>query len=219
MGMSAGGQRVTQNSTTSVDRETAEMMRRMWGAGQAAGNAGPSPLLTGAGQFGSYAQGQGNLGLGALGGNQAAVAQLVNPYNEQVIDQNNRGWDQINAATLNRVNDAATQAHAFGGSRHGVAEGVALAQNNLSQAQQTAGLRAQGYDNAMQQAAQLAGYGFQGAQLGANLGLGGVGSPEQWRLMMMRQGFVGPLGSTSSGRSNTVGGGASIKIPFLGGDK
>jgi hypothetical protein len=34
-------------------------------------------------EFGSYAQGQGNLRLGALGENQAAVAQLMNSYNEQ----------------------------------------------------------------------------------------------------------------------------------------
>jgi hypothetical protein len=219
MGMSAGGQRVTQSSTTSVDRESADMMRRLWGAGQAAGAAGPSPLVTGAADYGGAAQAAGNLGFGALGGSQAAIAQLMNPYNQQVIEENRKGWDQTNTNTINQINDAATRARAYGGSRHGVAEGVALSQNNLAQMQQEAGLRSAGYDQAMQQAAQLAGYGFQGAGMNANLGLGGVGSPEQWRLMMMRQGFVGPLGSATSGRSNTVNGEASFSIPFLGGKK
>lgn len=206
------GQRTTQNSTTSVDKETADWMRSIWGAGQAAGNAGPSPLLTGAAGYGSAAQRGGQLGMDALGGSQGAVSQLMNPYIHDVMEQNNNAWGQINQQTSNQVDDAATKARAFGGSRHGVAEGVALGQNNMAQAQQNAGLLSQGYTDAMQQAGALAGYGFQGAGMNQGLGMAGVGSPELWRMLAMKQGFMGPMGSTSSGRQNTVAANGGFKI-------
>jgi len=50
------------------------------------------------------------------------------------------------------------------------------------------------YENAINQAGPLAGYGFQGANLNANLGFSGVGNGDQWR---GRKGFIQPTGTDS----------------------
>lgn len=67
---------------------------------------------------------------------------LMNPYDQRVIDAKNANWQKTNLQTMNQVNDAATRAGAFGGSHHGVAEGVPLASNNQAQATQAARLAA-----------------------------------------------------------------------------
>jgi hypothetical protein len=110
----------------------------------------------------------GNLGFSALTGDPNALAQFQNPYQQQVIDANNADWAHTNVQTQNQVNDAATQAGAFGGSRHGVAEGVALSNNNRAQQDQLAQLRSQGYNDAMSRAYQTANLGLSGG-----VGMGG----------------------------------------------
>jgi hypothetical protein len=200
-GKSAGGQRETQNSQTSVDPATAQRIQQMWEAAQAAGQAGPSPLATGAAGYNTGAMNAGNLGMGALSGDPNAVSTLMNPYQQQVIGAANNQWDQTDQHTMNAVNDRATQAGAFGGSRQGVATGVALGQNNLNRNSQISGLLSSGFDNTMNRAGNLAGMGFAGAQSNANLGMGGVGSPQQWLMQMLSQGFH-PTGQTSSGSSS-----------------
>jgi hypothetical protein len=202
--------KTTQNNATSFDPNSSAYVEHMRQQALAAGNAGPSPLLNGAAGYGTNAQTAGNLGFGALSGDPAAMQRLMNPYQQQVLDANNAQWQHTNAQTMNQVNDAATKAGAFGGSRHGVAEGVALANNNMAQQGQTANLLQSGYNNAVGQAGQLAGMGFQGAQLNSNLGFGGVGSPEQWKLNMMNQGWTGPTGQTSSGAQTQFKGGFSL---------
>jgi hypothetical protein len=207
---SANVQKTTNNNASSFDPNSSAYVEQMRQQALAAGNAGPSPLLNGAASTGTNAQTAGNLGFGALSGDPNAMAKLMNPYQQQVLDANNAQWQHTNAQTLNQVNDAATGANAFGGSRQGVAEGVALSNNNMAQQSQTAGLLQSGYNNAIGQASQLAGYGMQGAQMNSNLGFGGVGSPEQWKLNMMNQGWTGPTGQTSSGAQTTAG--ASAKM-------
>lgn len=220
MAGSAKGERTTQKETGSnfVDQGTQDYLNKIRGAGQAAGAAGPSPLLGGASDYYSGLMKGGNLGFGALSGDAASAQQLMNPYQNQVIDQNNAQWQKINAQTANQVDDAATRAGAFGGSRHGVAAGVALANNNQAQAGQTAGLLNQGYSDMQQRAASLAGLGFAGAGQNANLGFGGVGSPDAWMLNMLKQGYMGPLGQQqqSGGSTATTQGGFGFKVPFLG---
>jgi hypothetical protein len=212
-----GGSKSTSTNQHSqrVDPFTQGQYKDIWNAGNAAANAGPGPLLTGAAGYGSAAQAAGNLGFGAMSGDPRAVGQLMNPYQQQVIDANNAAWQKTNLQTGNQVNDAAARAGAFGGSRHGVTAGVALANNNMAQAQQTAGLLQGGYRDAMQQASALAGYGFQGAGLNTNLGFGGVGSPEMWRLQMMKQGFMAPMGMDESSvtRNTNIGGSFGIGRP------
>jgi hypothetical protein len=125
---------------------------------------------------------------------------MMNPYQSQVIDANNKNWQKINANTVNQTNDAATAAGAFGGSRHGVAEGVALSENNDKQAAQDAGLMQTGFESTMNRAGQA-----------ANLGFGAAGqaaqqmSPEERRLALQKQAFLGPQGQQSSGAQTTMG--------------
>lgn len=207
MSKSGGGHadRQTQSSQTGVDPATMAYMKKMWDAAQAAGQAGPSPLLTGASDYNTGMMGAGARGVAALGGDADATKALMNPYQQQVIGAANQQWDQNDAYTQNAANDAATKAGAFGGGRHGVMAGVAQGQNNMNRNSQISGLLSSGFDNTMNRAGMLAQGGFQGAQANANLGMGGVGSPQQWLLEMMKKGFMGPTGTTSSGSGSQVG--------------
>lgn len=101
-------------------------------------------------------QGAGYQGLSALQGNPRAVQAMMNPYQQQVVDANNLQWQKTNQQTMNALDGQATQAGAFGGSRAAVAQGAALAGNNLAQQQQNAGLLYSGYNGAMDRAQQLA---------------------------------------------------------------
>lgn len=200
-----GHQKQTQHEQQSVDANTGNQLGDIQRAFQWAGQAGPSPLLNQAGFYGTAAQQAGNLGFGALSGNQAALSSLLNPYTQNVIDANNANWQHTNAQTANQIADLATRGGAFGGSRYGVALGTALANNNGAQQTQTANLLSQGYNNAIGQATNLAGLGFQGAGLNSNLGFGGVGSPSQWLAQMLKQGFIMPTGTQSSGAGSNTG--------------
>lgn len=187
-----------QTQTTSIDPATQAYQQQVRNASAAAGAAGPGSVLTGSAGYGTAAQGAGATGLAALSGNPGAVSSLMNPYLQGVIGANNTAWQKINAQTQNQISDQATQANAFGGSRQGVASGVAQANNNAAQAQQNAGLLSSGYDTAMQQASQLANFGQQGANANANLGFGGVGNNALWNARMLQQGMVGPYGQTTT---------------------
>jgi len=199
LGKSKGRQTQDFHDQSSIDQATQGYMQQIRDAALAAGNAGPSPLVTGASDYNTALQTAGTLGVNAGSGDAAALSKLMNPYQQQVIDANNANWQHTNAATMQQINDAATRAGAFGGSRQGVATGVALANNNLAQQNQTAGLLSSGYNNAINQANQLTGYGLTGATNNANLGLGGVGSPQAWLMNLLKQGYIGPYGQMSSG--------------------
>jgi hypothetical protein len=112
----------------------------------------------------------GNLGLGALSGDPNSVSQMMNPYQSNVLDMVSGRYGDLANMTRMNVNDAATRAGAFGGSRHGVAEGVALGELSKGMGQQMAGLQYQGFNDAMGRAQGLANLG-----LGANGQLGQMG--------------------------------------------
>jgi hypothetical protein len=211
-------QKTTQNQNASVDTTTRDWLNQIFNAAQASGEAGPSPLATGASNYFGATQAAGQQALNALAGNPAAAQQLMNPYQSQVIDALNKQYDVSNKQAINAVNNQATLANAFGGSRQGVAAGTALAANARNQNQQVAGLLNQGYSDTMNRASQLAGLGFGGANANANLGLQGVGSPSQWLFQQMRQGYIQPTGGTSGGATTTAGGSTEgkFKIPFFG---
>lgn len=195
----------TENQNYSVDTQTRQYMQGVQNAALNAGMEGPSPLLTGAAQYGTGLQNAGATGAAALGGNQAAINTLMNPYQQSVIDANAANWAKINQQTQNQVNDRATLAGAFGGSRHGVATGVALGANNMAQGAQTAALLQGGYNDAMQRAAQGAQLGLQGAGLNFGLGQAGVGSPNAYLLQRLREGYLGPSGGTAGGATTSGG--------------
>ncbi len=211
-------QKTTENGQQGVDPTTFGRMGELWNAGQAAGLAGPSPLVTGASVYNTGLQNAGQQGLAAMQGDQNATAAMMNPYQSQVIDATNQQWNQNDQHTMNAVNDRATMAGAFGGSRHGVATGTALAQNNMNRNQAVSGLLYGGFNDTMGRAGQLAGMGAYGAEQNANLGMGGVGSPQQWYLNQLKGGYAGPTGTTRSGAQTTFGANTEggFKIPFFG---
>lgn len=209
---SGGAQRQTQNSQTSVDANTAGQMGSIWNAGVASGNAGPSGLLTDAAGYNSGLMSQGATGAAALGGDAAATQKLMDPYQQQVMDANDKAYQKTQAQSVNQTNDLATKAGAFGGSRHGVAEGVALGNNAAAHDAQNAGLLYGGYNDAMGRASTLAQMGGAAGAMNSQLGMQGVGSPEQWRLQQMKAGFMGPTGQTSSGAQAGVQGSAGFSL-------
>lgn len=79
---------------------------------------------------------------------QGNVQDYMNPYIEQVesraIDNAGRAFQQ----NLNGISANAVSAGAFGGSRQGIAEGVAAAENARQVGDMSAQLRAQGFDTA-----------------------------------------------------------------------
>lgn len=78
----------------------------------------------------------------------------MNPYTQGVIDRSVADAQRQQAMSLNDVGAAATAARAFGGSRHGVAEGVAIGENSRNLADLVARLNAENFMQA-QQAAQF----------------------------------------------------------------
>lgn len=173
------------------------------GAPGSAGTYGLTPEQIAAAQnWGGYAN-AGNLGLGALSGNQGAVDQLMNPYLNNVVDATRGDYDNLRARTSQGINDQATAARAFGGSRHGVAEGVALGEVGRAEGSTLAGLRYQGFNDAMGRAGSLANLGMQANGELANFGdyrrrLAESNDPALRRLAIL-QGAAGlPSGTTTS---------------------
>jgi hypothetical protein len=167
---------------------------------------------------GTFSGGQtaGQAGLDALTGNAAAQQQFMNPYQSQVMDQMTKQFGVQNQMTEQQMNDAATRAGAFGGSRHGVATGVALGENQRNQGMQMAGLLNSGFEGAMGRAGQVAGLGQNAAQLGANLGMT-AGSPDLWKMNVLKQGMAGMPYQTygkQSGYGASVG--AKSANPWFG---
>lgn len=194
----------SNKSRSGVSKATNQRASDIWRAAQQASGAVPS-TVTGAQDFYTNAQNTGRAGLDALSGNAGAQQQFMNPYQQGVIDRMNEQFGVQNQMTTNNINDQATQAGAFGGSRHGVAQGVALGENARNQGMLTAGLLNQGFDNSMNRAAQTAGLGFDAAGAGATLGMQ-AGSPALWRMNTLQRGFNPIQTSRSSGFNLGFGG-------------
>ena len=212
MSFSIGGSKGKNKGSSAVDPKTSDYMERVRQAATGAGQAGPSPLVTGATSYYDSLMKNGNLGMGALSGDPNAASQLMNPYQQQVITATNAQWNNADQNTMNAVDQRATMAGSFGGSRHGVATGVALGENNRNRMAQNASLLYGGFNDAMGRANNLAGYGFAGAGENANLGMGGVGNPQQWMMEMLKRGYMGPYGGTTAGSGYQVGGQAGYSF-------
>ena len=177
---------------------TQKMQKEAWRATQDAANAGVPGAIGRAGDYYGSGMGAGRTGLDALSGNADATQRLMNPWQQQVADKMTENFQYQNKQTENQMNDAATRAGAFGGSRHGVATGVALGENQRNQGMQMAGLLQGGFDQTMNRAGQLAGYGMGAAEQGANLGMT-AGNQQLWRMNTLNRGFNPLQRSTSSG--------------------
>jgi len=86
---------------------------------------------------------------------QGQAERLMNPYIQGVIDPTRQEFDRMRSMGRQQIGDQATAAGAFGGSRHGVAEGVNRGEIDRAQGQTIADLYAGGYDKSMQNALQL----------------------------------------------------------------
>lgn len=213
-GASASGTKGSSTTVNSLAPGEQGWINDIQKASQGAANYGPGANVQGAADTYTGMQNAGAIGAGALSGNAANTQQLMNPYQQQVIDQMSNQWGNINAQTAQQVNGNATTAGAFGGSRSAVAQGAALSQNNIAQAGQTAGLLSSGYSDAMGRASQLAQMGGQAAGANAQLGMQGVGNPDLWRQLVLKNGLMGLPYGTSSGTSNSsVSGSAHFGAP------
>lgn len=99
----------------------------------------------------------------ATGYNPATIAgtdlsQYMNPYTQEVIDRSLSDIERARMAQANNLGFAATQAGAFGGSRHGVAEALSNEAYAKQAADTAAGLRQQAYNQALTSAGQDVGY-------------------------------------------------------------
>ena len=163
----------SKTQTQGVDNVTAGRQHAVFAAGQALA-AQPLAPVNGAvnSALGNYqgAATAGNLGLGALSGNQADVSQLMSPFQQNVIDQVNAQYGRGAANITNSINANAAAAGAFGGNRAAVAQGQGLSDLANQQALQVAGITNQGYGQAMNQASQLANLG-----MSANGNAAGIG--------------------------------------------
>lgn len=213
--MKIGGstQHQSQSSQSGPDAQTQAYVTQIMNLARGAGYNGPGSTLTGANNYFSGLEGAGATGAAALGGDAGAVASLMNPYQQQVIDAMNKQFATSNQGVANQLDANATAAGAFGGSRADVAKGAALAANQQNQNAQIAQLLSGGYSNAMNQAATAAGLGLQGAQGGVQLGSMGIDNPALWQMLMLKGGFMGlPYGTTSSGTSNGNSGSAGFSL-------
>lgn len=84
----------------------------------------------------------------------AGLGQYMNPFQQQVIDSSVGTMDRARQMTMNGVGAQATDAGAFGGSRHGVADSLTNEAFMRESGNMAAGLNAQNYGQAMGYAGQ-----------------------------------------------------------------
>ena len=139
------------------------------------------------------------MGAGA-GTGAGSIADFTSPFQQQVIDESLRQFDESRQAGLQNISDMAVAQGAFGGGRQGALEGQFLADTALGRAGLEAQLRAQGFADAAARRGQA--FQQQQALAGARAGLAG----QQFGLSnFMRQGVgqdisaLGSLGALRQG--------------------
>lgn len=135
--MGKSGKKTTSKTTgmQTLDSGSQGYVDQMRQYGQGAG------ALINAG--GSYFTGPQTMSIGEQ------ISPFMNPYMGNVIGALGNEYDHLRDQAGMRTNQAATAAGAFGGSRHGIAEGVRMGELDRAQMSQTAGLLQSGYQNAM----------------------------------------------------------------------
>ena len=122
--------------------------------GLVGGNAGPIALFSP--QNVSQAGSQGLQG--AMAGTNAVLASpisyssFMNPYTDEVIDRTQADIQRQQTMAQNQLDASASAAGAFGGSRHGVAQGQLAGEYGRLAADTLAGQRAAGFDRSVQNA-------------------------------------------------------------------
>ena len=93
------------------------------------------------------------MGAGA-GPGAGSIADFTSPFQQQVIDESLRQFDQSRAGGLTQIADRALDVGAFGGGRQGALEGQFMADTALGRAGLEATLRQQGFADAAARRAQ-----------------------------------------------------------------
>ena len=83
-----------------------------------------------------------------LAGNPQMIEALYNPYQQDVIDATMNDMGVVRQREQMQRAGAAAKAGAFGGSRHGVADAVAMGERDRADAAILSGLRKEGWDTA-----------------------------------------------------------------------
>lgn len=114
--------------------------------------------------LGTYDQ-AGAVGARALSGDDAAIRQMMNPYQSQVIGQLDQTYDKLRSEAALGSNDAATSAGAFGGDRHALMVGARQGEIDRAQGDAVANLLYGGYNDMMGRAGTAANLGLGSGQL------------------------------------------------------
>ena len=147
-----------------------------------AGAANPQMAAPAAPGGNVFQQAAGLYGQAAAGPN---IGQFMNPYTSQVIGRT--GMDMARQAQIaqNQLGAQATQAGAFGGSRHGVAEGTMLGDYGRAFGDIAAQQRQAGFNTAL--SAAQAQQGIQSGLAGQGFGFGQQIGQQQMQQGMMQQ--------------------------------
>lgn len=191
-------------------------------AGSTGGKGGGTPAMVGAaptqGQYAPLApQGNFNVNQAAAGGLQQAmqgtqramagpnIGQFMNPYTSMVTGQTLNDLERQRQMAVNTTGAQATQAGAFGGSRHGVAEALTNEGFARQGAQTFGNLQQQGFNTALGAAQNQ-----QGLQMGGAAQLGQLGqqafntgqaiSQQQTQQGLMQQGLQQSLIDAARGQ-------------------
>ena len=145
----------------------------------------------------------------------SGIGQYMNPYNQQVVDAATNNMRVALAQNVNQIGDNAIRAGAFGGSRHGVMEGVAASEAARGIGDLTAGLQRQGFETATgmmgqditnnlaaQRANQQAGLDSARTSVAGSLALGGLAGQSQASQLQDMNTLAG-IGSGQQGWNQT----------------
>lgn len=136
----------------------------------------------------AYNQATGTAAAGSQYNPAMNAEQYMNPFRQQVVDRSLGTLDRANEMAINNVGGNATMQGAFGGARHGIAEAETNRAFADSAADMTAGLNAQGYDQAQRAAQGDANFRLQSTGLLGNLSQQGFNMGRTINQDMMQQG-------------------------------
>lgn len=179
-----GGGTQTTTNTTALDpasQRYVDAMRQQAQAGSGVIMGGPG------GGGGSWFTGPQTQSIG----DQAAA--FFNPYMSNVVDATRGEFDHLRGQAMLGANQQATQASAFGGSRHALMAGTRLGELDRAQASQIGGMLAGGYQNALSQGTA---YAEQQRQLQQQQMMEPIWRQQQAQAYMA--GGMGPYGQTST---------------------
>ena len=164
----------------------------------------------------------------AMLGTQAAmggpnIQQFMNPYTQEVTDNLQSDLERQRQMTMNTMGAQASNAGAFGGSRHGVAEGITNEGFARQGATALGNLRQQGFNTALQAAQNQ-----QGTQMGGAAQLGALGGQafntsqaiqnQQAQQGLLQQGMQQALIDAAKGQyGGYTGAPANSLAPLFGG--